>query len=249
MKTLIRVAACMAALGAAGGSHAVGVPGQGTWETTLQGRDLDGNLTNGAEAYYDTALNITWLRDANANSPQTWDVANTWANNLVVGPYSDWRLPNFNGNVTDICSFGFNGANCGWNVATGSSDIAHLFYVTLANVSSFTTAGVAKPGVATVDWGLVNTGPFINLFSGVYWLGTTQLRSSSDPAYHFGLEDGRQILNEPFDANGPFILGAMAVHPGDIGTALNVPEPQAYALMLAGLGAVAWASRRRSRRV
>lgn len=43
--------------------HAISISGQGTWETTLQGRDLDGNL-NTFKAYYDTVLNITWLADA-----------------------------------------------------------------------------------------------------------------------------------------------------------------------------------------
>ena len=40
------------------------VSGLGTWATTLLGRDLDGDLTNGFEAYYDTVLDITWLADA-----------------------------------------------------------------------------------------------------------------------------------------------------------------------------------------
>jgi hypothetical protein len=65
--------------------HAVGVPGQGTWETTLLPRDLDGNLANGPEAFYDTVLNITWLRNAKVNGLMTWTSANTWANTLVVG--------------------------------------------------------------------------------------------------------------------------------------------------------------------
>lgn len=42
--------------------HAIPVSGQGTWETTLQGRDLDGNAAT-FEAYYDTVLDITWLAD------------------------------------------------------------------------------------------------------------------------------------------------------------------------------------------
>ena len=44
----------------------------------------------------------------------------------------------------------------------------------------------------------------------------------------------------------------MAVHDGDIGTPLtqSIPEPHTYALMLAGLAAVALGSRRlRSRKV
>lgn len=38
----------------------------GTWETRLQGRDLDGNAAT-FEACYDTALNITW-RDNNCTA-------------------------------------------------------------------------------------------------------------------------------------------------------------------------------------
>jgi hypothetical protein len=45
-------------------AQAVGVSGQGTWETTLQGRDLDGNAAT-YEAYYYTTLDITWLADVN----------------------------------------------------------------------------------------------------------------------------------------------------------------------------------------
>ena len=45
------------------------VPGQGTWETTLQARNLDGDTTT--DAFYDTALSITWLRNANVNSQTT----------------------------------------------------------------------------------------------------------------------------------------------------------------------------------
>lgn len=46
-----------------GAAHAAAVPGQGTWESTLQGRDLDGNPTT-FEAYYDSTLDITWIADA-----------------------------------------------------------------------------------------------------------------------------------------------------------------------------------------
>ena len=53
------VLACVSAT-----SYASGISGQGTWETSLLPRDLDGDLST-AEAYYDTDLNITWLADAN----------------------------------------------------------------------------------------------------------------------------------------------------------------------------------------
>src|SRR3989344_3407437 len=85
--------------------HAAAVSGQGTWESTLQGRDLDGNLAT-AEAYYDTALNITWLANANAgagsiydNGTSTTDGRMTWANArawaISLNPYGSsitgWR--------------------------------------------------------------------------------------------------------------------------------------------------------------
>lgn len=65
MKRAALCAAASVAMLAAGAAQALGVPGQGTWETTLQPRDLDGNAANGPEAFYDTVLDITWLRDAN----------------------------------------------------------------------------------------------------------------------------------------------------------------------------------------
>src|SRR3989344_3796335 len=90
------------ALGASTFAHAASVSGQGTWETTLQGRDLDGNLST-AESYYDTSLNITWLADANyaqttgydADGAMIWTTATAWAAGL--NPYGSgitgWRLP------------------------------------------------------------------------------------------------------------------------------------------------------------
>jgi len=47
----------------------------------------------GGTAVYDTDLDITWLADANANGLMTWANANTWAANLMVGGFTDWRLP------------------------------------------------------------------------------------------------------------------------------------------------------------
>ncbi len=59
-------------------AHAVG-----TWETTLQARDLDGNLST-VEAWYDTTLDITW--QANANLAVSNAFGLNYNSNL--GPYS-----------------------------------------------------------------------------------------------------------------------------------------------------------------
>lgn len=91
----LKTTALLLAMSLAGAAQAVGVPGQGTWETTLQARDLDGNLANGPEAFYDTTLDVTWLADANQNGPMNWEAAKTWAANLNVNGVTGWRLPSY----------------------------------------------------------------------------------------------------------------------------------------------------------
>src|SRR3972149_4947029 len=106
-------------------AHAASVSGQGTWQTTLQARDLDGNLST-AEAYYDTSLNITWLANANyAGDAMNWASANAWAASLNFNGITGWRLPT----VTDTdgpdadalgndgCNYSYaGGTDCGYNV-------------------------------------------------------------------------------------------------------------------------------------
>ena len=81
----------------------------GTWQKSLEGIDLDSSQA-GFEAYYDKALNITWLanvgavqgtpfawindRDNNFSTPlATFDNAQAWVSGLSVGQVTGWRLP------------------------------------------------------------------------------------------------------------------------------------------------------------
>ncbi len=184
---------CACALFAAGTAHAA-----------LQDRDLDGDSV--VDAFYDTDLDITWLRDANVNGLMDWDTAVAWAADFSFGGYSGWRLP-----TSDECS----GYNC-----TGS-EMGHLWYVELGNPAG----------------SLTNTGGFQNLQSYRYWSGT-EVASSPDLAWRFYTTIGWQGSYVKSGSNY-----AMAVRPGDVPV---VPEPQTYALMLAGLTALALARRRRS---
>jgi hypothetical protein len=211
---------------------------QGTWQSTFQGRDLDNNSSTGVlgfEAFYDTDLDITWLANANVNGLMNWTDANAWASALDVHGIDDWRLPSTTpGNDASGggCVFSFNNTNCGYNVHTSSSEMAHLFHVSLGNVSSFDTNAAVRAG----NTGLANHGPFSGLQSAVYWSGTAYAPSPAS-AWHFLTFGGGQ---------GPSSQGsqyyAMAVRPGDV-TGM-VPEPQTYALMLSGLTAL-WLARRR----
>ena len=80
-----------AALLPLGTAQAAGVSGQGTWETTLLPRDINGD--NIVDAFYDTVLDVSWLANANANGPMNWATATAWAAGLDVYGKTGWRLP------------------------------------------------------------------------------------------------------------------------------------------------------------
>ena len=232
-------------------ASAVAISGQGTWESTLQGRDLDGNLAT-FEAYYDTALNITWLADANyaitsgydADGRINWYSAIDWANSL--NPYysgiTGWRLPVITDTSAPGCDFAYAGTDCGANVDTTTSEMAHLFYVTLGNLSRSdgTTGGpgsTPQPG-----WGLTNTGPFSNLQARLYQSSTTYALQQT-AIWNFNFYDGYQYVNHKNDSNYVW-----AVHSGDVGIAIPsaVPIPAATWLFGSGLlGMVGIAKRKR----
>jgi hypothetical protein len=79
---------------------------------------LDGDGVT--DAFYDTELNVTWLRNANANGTMNWKAAQVWASNLVVGGFSGWRLPLLVDTGALGCSAFDNsgGTDCGFNVQT-----------------------------------------------------------------------------------------------------------------------------------
>ncbi|MBI5041442.1 MAG: DUF1566 domain-containing protein [Gammaproteobacteria bacterium] len=237
-------------------ASAVAVSGQGTWETTLQGRDLDGDLAT-FEAYYDTVLNITWLADANAgvgssndmvdgysDGHMMWTSANAWAANL--NPYGSgitgWRLPTIgpvDGDTSDDENISVIGTeDRGHNISapgtlyagSTASEMAHMFYNTLGDMSycNPTTSTVSSCSGPQAGWGLTNTGPFTNIQSGYYW-SSKGLVPSSFYAWFFGFDSGVQDRSDRSD-----IYYAWAVHSGDVGTSA-VPVPSAAWLFGSGL--------------
>lgn len=232
MKSITLPFLVVCAMSCAPTAYALSNPLQGTWVTTLQGRDLDGNAANGFEAYYDTALRITWLADANlpktqgmpSNGGMSWSAANTWARNLSVFGVTGWRLPlmidlSTNG-CTQFSSSGGLGADCGYNVDTNLSELAHLFHVTLGN-SSNTSGGLS----------LSNTGPFKNVVAYNYWSNEAQGYYQPGTAWYFSTYNGHQF---PYLQSTAY--NVWAVRTGDVAA---VPEPMALALSLAGLAVVA----------
>ena len=249
MKPSILGAACAATLGvASGAAQAVSISGQGTWESTLQGRDLDGNLAT-FEAYYDTSLNITWL--ANANYAQTsgydadglmnWFAANAWAASL--NPFGSgitgWRLPTTVdvGNNGATYTNAYQGVDYGYNITT-HSEMSHMFYVTLGNTAYYDTSGVPTGCTGTC---LTNTGSFSDLQSDGYWSATEFHAPPTSLAWIFYTSIGLQGSEDKY-----YSYYAWAVHAGDVG-ASGVPVPAAAWLFGSGLLGLAGVSRKRRR--
>jgi hypothetical protein len=213
---------------------------QGRLPATLGGTDY--------QAYYDTVLDVTWLADANlarsetfgvgginASGAMTWDTAQSWIdamNGTNYLEYNDWRLSLMVDVDSDGCpAQAYSGTDCGYNVLTGSaattvySELASLYYDTLGNLAYYdTSGGGAQPG-----WGLMNTGPFVNLKTdNWYWFGT-EYGPNPFRAWAFNFDDGHQFAHDKPN----FAFYVWAVRSGNV-----VPEPASLGLVGTVLGAV-----------
>lgn len=210
-------------------------------------------IDRGSGLIYDTDLNITWLADANyanttgydnalygtdTNGRMHWADAVAWADQLVYGGYSEWRLPttlqpdpsasaqvdsNHDG-IPDF-SWGYNGIG---------SEMGHLFYTELGG-----TANVLISRSTDSDIGL-----FTNLQTYVYW-SSTEYSLFTSFAWDFNFGNGYLGLGcKRCNVN------ALAVRDGDVAGdgAAPVPEPGTMMLMGSGLVGLIAARKRFSRR-
>jgi hypothetical protein len=187
-------------------------------------------VSRGDGMVFDTVLAITWLQDTNyAKSsgyttihadPNTnisksgrmgWESANVWANTLVYGGYSDWRLPTFSNTTT--CS----GVGC------TDSELGYMFYTNFAAKpnSDFSTGD----NVGNLD----NLSLFNNFENYAYWFMDEYDPNTQFRAWAFGLNSGIQT-----DYNKGSAFYGWAVRSGDVKVS-SVPVPAAIWLFTCGL--------------
>lgn len=170
---------------------------KGTWQTTLQARDVDGDGI--VDAYYDTEQDLTWLADMEYavtsgyqpfiddglfSNVASWHTVMGWVDYLNTNAHlgaTNWRLP---------------------RIPEGSHDsrgeMGHLYYWTLGNK-------VKCPSYC-------NAGPFINYVS-IVW---SESAYPDRPlwAYGYNFRDG-EVSGSDKDTTLGF--GAWPVLDGDIG--------------------------------
>ena len=193
-------------------------------------------VNRGGGMIYDTTRNITWLANMNVNGLLNWGTATAWANNLVYGGFSDWRLPTLNPADT-TCSNNFNPGSGFPNQYFGTGctggELSGLFVTDLGNKAGESVLNQ----VGDTPEQIANLALFSNVQSDFYWSGT-EYAPNPTLAWNFFTHVGFQ--NDFVKASA---LYAVAVRPGDV--AASVLEPQTLALALLALGPTVVARRRR----
>ena len=111
---------------------------------------------------------------------------------MSVSWEGEWRLPK---SVDGPRRFGFDGTTtAGFNIIT--SEMGQLFYNSLGNPGYYDKKGEARPGwgkpESQHEWGLKNTGPFVNLEPGGQYWSCTEYAIYPQRAWSFNMYWGSQ---------------------------------------------------------
>lgn len=187
----------------------------------------------------DDSWAANYIEYIHTSGAMTWGAALHWIDAMNAANYlgyDDWRLPTIIDTGTSGCSLAYSGTDCGWNVDTASSEMAHLYYVSLGNQGYYTTTATYNSGAyvggANPNGTLDNVGPFINFQSSVYWSSLEYAPATSD-AWGFRAGNGSQFA----DTKSIYDY-AWVVRSGDVAAApapSGVPEPGTVRLLALGL--------------
>lgn len=214
-------------------------------------------VDRGGGLLYDDVLKVTWLQDANyaktsgydTDGRMSWGVAKTWASNLVFHDavrnidIDDWRLAR---NAPEAHPFHY-----GWWVAVGDeeptagphSELSYMYYANLGLTGYKNSYGNWQSNFGIFGNGSFvgqnNVGLVLNLQAGEYLSDAAPEPYPYNRPWTFDTNAGNHNLRFQYD---PYF--AWAVRDGDVAGVASVPEPETYALILAGLGLIAVAVRR-----
>ena len=190
----------------------------GTAQAAFQGRDATGAAS--ATCTVTGEGKCTYFYDTTLDIT----ILNAWN----IGPRVSWSASAAPGSAQELAaSIGLELSGlAGWVLPTGDGGAAAGAQNQYKSI--YTDVGSTFAGLS---------GQFDGVHSAHYWSGTV---SAPDNAWHFFTNGG--VQNTDNQTNELF---AVAVRPGDVAAA--VPEPETYAMMLLGLGALMGAVRRRPR--
>lgn len=224
--------------------------------------DSDLNVTWLQDANYAAGSTYDGI-DGAFDGRMRWVNAIAWAENLSYYDsvrnvtYDDWRMPtsgpvngislNYSGSYDGSTDYGHNISAPGSAYAgSKGSEMAYLFYNELDNKGycPLNTNHLCSPA-PQLGWGLVNTGPFINLQNGIYWSGT-QYAQDPSAAHFFAFGSDSQAGIWDSDVGGQFVFSkdarihALAVRDGDVTGVLvpsitAIPTPSTMWLLASGL--------------
>jgi hypothetical protein len=216
---------------------------------------------------YDTALNVTWLQNANlaatstfgvsginADGTMSWTTAQQWISAMNGADYlgfNNWRLPSTNPIDGSTSNYNYTYAtdgstDNGFSITSPYSELSYMYYVNLGLKPAFDASGSF-----TSDFGIFGNGaytskaPYLqnnvglvhNLQAYAYWAGSPDL-SNLSYAWWVNFGNGRQGRYFQTDK-----YEAWAVISGDVAA---VPVPGAACLFASAIIGFFGISRRKT---
>jgi hypothetical protein len=184
----------------------------------MPGMQAAAPTSNEYSMIYEDDQNLVWI-DYSSGSKE-WPDLVSWAKALNeadaltykfndgvnVAWEGDWRLPNTKDGARKN---GYDGSTtAGFNIT--SSEMGHLFYVSLGNVGYYDKTGNVQAGFA----GLKNKGPFQNLKESIYFSGTVYSIYTNHPwqfNFYYGGQDFTSFTNS-------YAYPGLAVRKGKVAT-------------------------------